>query len=212
MDTLDSRTLSYVDCFARRFAKPGSVSYSITSASVACELHDEESRFTIDVRERHSPSDEGTQHDVTVRMEGGSFAVDPARLSIEAGDVVMWHAEGSSVPGFIVQGRSDDAAFSSALLESESLYTHAFGVPGTYEWRDMGGSKIGGRVTVKDLDPRSKEDCERWMKSLTQGSLVTIRGKRAEPKQVEILTGQTVFFAVVEAAGITITDKRLRPG
>ncbi|MGH2789025.1 MAG: hypothetical protein ACRDJV_14145 [Actinomycetota bacterium] len=211
MDTLDSRTLSYVDCFARRFAKPGSVRYSITSASVMCDLHDEEDGFTIDVREGRSPGDKGTQHDVTVRMKGGHFAAEPSQLSIEAGDVVMWHAEGSSVPGFAVQGRTEDGRFTSASLESESLYTHAFGVPGTYEWRDMGRSKIGGRVIVKDLDTKSKEDCEEWMRSLTQGALVTIRGKRAEPKQVEILTGQTVFFAVVEAPGITITDERLRP-
>lgn len=210
MDTLDSRTLSYVDCFARRFAKPGSVRYRITSSSVACDLQDEEGAFTIDVGERRSSGNEGTQHDATVKMEGGHFAVDPMQLSVEAGDVVMWHAEGSSVPGFVVQGQADDGRFTSASLESESLYTHAFGVPGTYEWRDTGRSQIGGRIVVKDLDTKSKEDCEKWMRSLTQGSLVTIKGRRAEPEQVEILTGQTVFFAVVEAAGITITDKRLQ--
>jgi hypothetical protein len=44
-----------------------------------------------------------------------------------------------------------------------------------------------------------------------RGALVTSKGK-ADPRQVEILTGQTVFFAVVEAPGITITDQRLSPG
>jgi hypothetical protein len=49
------------------------------------------------------------------------------------------------------------------------------------------------------------------MKALSQGALVTIKG-RAEPQQVEIVTGQTVFFAVVDAPGITITDQRLEAG
>lgn len=66
-------------------------------------------------------------------------------------------------------------------------------------------------MVVKDLDTESKEDCEKWMRSLKEGALVTIKG-RADPQQVEILTGQTVFFAVVDAPGITITDQRLSPG
>ena len=210
MDTLDSRVLSYVDCFARRFAKAGTVKYGITSASVRCGLHDEDA-FVIEVKERREPGGEGSQHDVTVKMKGARFAVEPAKLSIQAGDVVMWHAANSGVPGFIVSGQADDQRFSSASLEAESLFTHAFGVPGTYEWGDAGKSKIGGRIVVKDLDTQSKEDCEKWMKSLSQGALVTIKGK-ADPQQVEIVTGQTVFFAVVDAPGITITDQRLKAG
>ena len=210
MDTLDSRVLSYVDCFARRFAKAGTVKYGITSASVRCGLHDENA-FVIEVKERREPGGEGSQHDVTVKMKAGRFAVEPAKLSIQAGDVVMWHGANSGVPGFIVSGQAGDQRFSSASLDAESLFTHAFGVPGTYEWGDVGKSKIGGRIVVRDLDTQSKEDCERWMKSLSQGALVTIKGK-ADPQQVEIVTGQTVFFAVVDAPGITITDQRLKAG
>lgn len=209
MDTLDSRVLSYVDCFARRFAKAGTVRYGITSASVRCDLHDEDA-FVIEVSERREPG-EGTQHDVTVRMKAGRFTVEPAKLSIQAGDIVMWHGANSAVPGFIVQGQAGKQRFSSASLDAESLFTHAFGVPGTYEWGDTGRSDIGGRIVVKDLDTKSKEDCEKWMKSLGQGALVTIKGK-ADPQQVEIVTGQTVFFAVVDAPGITITDQRLKAG
>jgi len=209
MDTLDSRVLSYVDCFARRFAKAGTVRYGIISASVRCDLHDEDA-FVIEVKERREPG-EGTQHDVTVRMKAGRFTVEPAKLSIQAGDVVMWHGANSAVPGFIVSGQVGKQRFSSASLDAESLFTHAFGVPGTYEWGDTGPSDIGGRIVVKDLDTKSKEDCEKWMRALSQGALVTIKG-RAEPQQVEIVTGQTVFFAVVDAPGITITDQRLKVG
>jgi plastocyanin len=210
MDTLDSRTLSYVDCFARRFVKAGTVGYSITSASVRCELHDEDA-FVIEVREKRDTGAKNAQHDVTVKLKSGRFSVEPVKLTIQAGDVVMWHAANSSVPGFLVSGRDVDRRFSSSSLESESLFTHAFGVAGTYEWGDAGDSKIGGRVVVKDLDTQSQEDCEKWMKSLGQGALVTIKGK-ADPQQVEILTGQTVFFAVVDAPGISITDRRLKAG
>jgi plastocyanin len=209
MDTLDSRVLGYVDCFARLFAKAGTVKYGITSASVRCGLHDEDA-FAIEVRERRE-SGEGAQHDVTVRMKAGRFTVEPAKLSIQAGDVVMWHGANAAVPGFIVSGRAGDQSFSSASLDAESLFTHAFGVPGTYEWGDTGKSDIGGRIVVKDLDTKSQKDCEKWMKALSQGALVTIKG-RAEPQQVEIVTGQTVFFAVVDAPGITITDQRLAAG
>ncbi|HZJ49154.1 MAG TPA: hypothetical protein VFD97_09015, partial [Acidimicrobiia bacterium] len=74
MDTLDSRVLSYVDCFARRFAKAGTVKYGIISASVRCGLHDENA-FVIEVKERREPGGEGSQHDVTVKMKAGRFVV-----------------------------------------------------------------------------------------------------------------------------------------
>lgn len=49
------------------------------------------------------------------------------------------------------------------------------------------------------------------MDALAQrGALVTIKGRAADPQQVEILTGQTVFYAVVEAPRVTITDQGFR--
>src|SRR4030095_6072891 len=40
--------------------------------------------------------------------------------------------------------------------------------------------------------------------------LVTIRGKRAEPPQVAIETGQRVYFAVLSSSpGVTVTDVRV---
>ena len=36
-----------------------------------------------------------------------------------------------------------------------------------------------------------------------------IQNGKAEPASVEIVTGQTVFFAIVKAPGISITDERI---
>jgi len=45
---------------------------------------------------------------------------------------------------------------------------------------------------------------------LAKGTVVLIRGDKIEPAQVEISVGQTIFFAVEKADGITITDRRLK--
>jgi hypothetical protein len=44
---------------------------------------------------------------------------------------------------------------------------------------------------------------------LSKGTVVTIADDRAAPADVEIVTGQTVFFAVTKSRGISITDERL---
>jgi hypothetical protein len=36
-----------------------------------------------------------------------------------------------------------------------------------------------------------------------------ISDNEAQPPEVEILTGQTVFFAVTKSKGISVTDERL---
>ena len=45
---------------------------------------------------------------------------------------------------------------------------------------------------------------------LTRGTVVTIRNGKADPAQLTVTVGQTVFFAVEKAEGITITDRRLK--
>ena len=36
-----------------------------------------------------------------------------------------------------------------------------------------------------------------------------IAGERAEPREIDIVTGQTVFFAITKGPGISITDQRV---
>jgi hypothetical protein len=41
---------------------------------------------------------------------------------------------------------------------------------------------------------------------------VTINGSTAEAREVDVVTGQAVFFIVTKGPGISITDKRLLGG
>jgi hypothetical protein len=36
-----------------------------------------------------------------------------------------------------------------------------------------------------------------------------IDGDRADPAEIDVVVGQTVFFAIVKSSGMTITDERL---
>jgi len=45
--------------------------------------------------------------------------------------------------------------------------------------------------------------------ALTTGTVVMIHDGKVDPGEVHILTGQTVFFMVVNGPGISITDQRL---
>jgi plastocyanin len=205
MDILDSRLLTYVDCFARRFVDPGAFSYRITSAVAACVLDGGE-QFTIEVGER---TREPTQREVAVRLEGERLVPEPSTLAIDAGDTVLWHAAGASIPAFAIRGEARDGVFDSSALTSDTLYTHAFGTAGEYRWVDVNGSRVSGEVVVRDLDRNDPKQCEPWMQRLAEGVLVTIQRGRATPKRVEIVTGQRVFWLVARAdEGLTITDER----
>jgi plastocyanin len=205
MNVLDSRLLSEVDCFARRFVEPGLYSYRVTSSATAC-VPEAGEQFTIEVGEK---SREPAQHEVAVRRDGGRFLAEPSTLRIDAGDTVLWHAAGPSTSAFAIRGEAPDGVFDSSALTSDTLYTHAFGTAGEHRWVDVNGSGLRGTVVVRDLDPRDPKQCRDWMKRLSEGVLVTIQRGRATPKRVEIVTGQRVFWLVARTdEGITITDER----
>lgn len=213
MDTLDSRSLSYIDTYSQRFGAPGVVRYGLSASALACLPLDDDDTFEIEVMQggRPTPRD-GAQHMVSVRSEEGRFVADPKRLSIEAGDVVTWHAEGAQTPAFAVRGESEKLSFNSTSLVAEAVYSHAFGTPGTYRWTDANGRKIAGEIHVASLDTNDKEACDRWTAALTKGELITVEGDQVRPDSVKILAGQTVFWAVVKSAGITITDETFIAG
>ena len=64
MSALDSRSLTYLDCFGQRFSAPGSVRYAITSPTAAY-LEVDDKPFVVDVGAEQSA--EAQQHDVEVR-------------------------------------------------------------------------------------------------------------------------------------------------
>lgn len=207
MTSLDSRSLTYVNTFGRRFARAGKVRYRIVTAAVACQPGGEDFPFTIDVDKGKG----GAQHDVTVVLKGERLVADPRQLSITSGDLVLWHST-AKTPGYAVQAEGEPDAFDSSALSSETVYTHAFGLPGDYEWADAIKRTVSGVVKVGSLDSSEERRCREWMEALERGTVVVIDGERSDPPEVSILAGQTVFFAVKEAEGITVTDTRLLAG
>ena len=206
MTSFDSRALTYVDTFGQRFGKPDRIRYRLASAAVLCQPAGDDLPFELEVTEGRG----GKQHNVTVRVKGPRLVADPPELSIKTGDLVLWHSV-ASTPGYAVQGKGKSIEFDSSSLASETVFTHAFGVEGEFEWTDAIERAVSGRVNVSALDSRDPKQCAKWGRALQRGTVVVIDGKRSDPPAIDILVGQTVFFAVAAAKGITITDVQLLP-
>lgn len=210
MDALDSRLLRYIDCYAQKFSTRGTIYYRLSTVPASCIPVEKEAAFTITVKGRSGGKDrEGAQHNVTVQRKDSSLVADPPNLDIAAGDTVLWHSPDQTLLGFAVYGEGAGGSFDSSALSFEAVYTHAFGTPGEYHWIDANHGQVSGVVVVRSPDSTDPEECRKWMAALGDGALVLIEGNRVEPQRIEILTGQTVFWAVQKADGISITDVRL---
>jgi len=206
--SLDSRVLTHLSCYAKRFPKPGRVRYRILAGSGACPpASDDESQFTIEVSGKAGK--EAGQHDVQVGFTGGAFVTDPPHLEIRSGDVVLWHAADARVPGFTVRGQGPGVEVDSGALAEGAVYTYAFGEAGRYEWTDARGGPVSGVVDVVPPRRSGREDCEGWIKALSEGRLIHVASGKARPAQVQVVPGQTVIWAVEDEPGISVTDRRL---
>lgn len=204
LDTLDSRALRAVDCYGQRFMREGGYAYHVLPAGGgAVNL---ERPFRIDVSSRKSDG-KMTQHHVPLRWHGQGFVPEKDKLAIEAGDLVSWNCPDQKAPAFEIAGDKD--FFGSASLVNECGYSHAFGLPGTYHWTDAHGSGLRGVVRVKAVQCAKREEIAKWQASLAKATLVMVSQGKAEPAEVDIVVGQTVYFAVVIGPGVTITDERL---
>jgi plastocyanin len=207
MNSLDSRYLKHGDTFAQKFSQPGRYSYSFNLAGLY-PLDDADGRFIINVKDSNKQGRK--QHNVVVRQhDNKQLVAEPAELNIEAGDMVMWSTFDSATPAFSVSGNSEKHFFDSGALTQEALYTHAFGTEGEIHWGDANGQELAGKIVVKMPRTESARDMKEYRGTLSKGTLVVINGAKAEPAVVEISVGQTVFFAVEKADGVTITDRRL---
>lgn len=207
IDHLDSRALRKTDCYGQRFMKPGTYRYNVLPVLGHCVT--DERPYTITAVERAAgrPA-EMAQHTLAVRADRGRFRVEPAdELIITVGDMVLWNCRDATAVPYAVVG--DQAFFASDRLLNESGYTHAFAAAGEYRWTDAYGSGVAGVVRVQDPCCKDAADFQRWREALARGTLVMIADGKAEPAEVDLVTGQTVFFAVVKGAGISITDVRL---
>lgn len=213
MNSLDSRYLEVGECYGHRFSRAGVIAYELSHlllpASAADAGRGSALRITVAAPEDRR---EAQQHHVTVTERHGTLQAHPAELRIVSGDSVLWIADRSVKLGFCVRS-TGELPFDSSALTSDSLYTHAFTRPGRYEWRDAHGSKLHGTVVVTAAKDGAIAD---WLDSLTAGTLVYVRGDVATPETLEVTVGQTVFWAIANADGISITDvtalRRGKPG
>ena len=206
MTNLDSRTLQTTNCYARKFAKTGKVIYRLAPVAADCGPDGNDS-FIVEVVS--SKTKETQQHNVVVRLEDRRLVADPPHLKVQVGDMVLWHANGLNNRSFAIRGKGAGGQFSSSSLDKEVVFTHAFGSPGTFEWIDANGSPIKGVIEVVSPDTERRGDCDKWIKSLEKGFVIHIVDKKVRPAKLKVSVGQTVFWAVEKAPGITITDSRL---
>lgn len=203
MNTLDSRAIGLTDTYGQRFMRTGTYQYDVALAG--CGGLSDAPPYVIGVG--GGDADTMTQHTVMVTYEDRTFHPDQPKLKVAAGDLVTWACREPKAPAFEVIGEKD--FFNSARLVNESGYAHAFGVAGEYHWVDAYGSGLSGVVRVHDPRARSRDELTEWRRSLAKGALVMIAGEDADPTEIDIMTGQTVYFAVTKGPGVSITDIRL---
>lgn len=212
MNSLDSRALRLGDCFAQQFPTPGQIRYFVGTGTLFPGVHTRASEvegLLIEVKPKSPGAAAAKQYNVVVKTSGNALAVDPERLSIEAGDAVLWYTADPAVAGFVVAGEGPNFRFDSARITNGAIYTHAFGSPGRHEWVDANGGPVSGAVDVRPVDVKTAEDRDRWYEILKKPAAFEIKGDKATPAAVEITVGQTVFWSVTGSAGIGITDARL---
>jgi plastocyanin len=146
------------------------------------------------------------QHNIVIEVRDGRFVPSDAELEINAGDLVLWNCVDNNA-AYAILGDAD--FFSSDRLVNECGFSHAFGNAGEYRWADAYGSGLSGRVRVSAPHCVDNESLKAWQGRLAEGVLVMIEGGQAKPAEVEVLVGQTLFFAVTTSSGISITDERL---
>ncbi len=209
MHTLDSRSLRLGDCFGQKFPVPADIRYFVSAAELLPRAENRtEGGHIIKVL----PAVEGSepqQHNVVVARNQGQLTVEPSRLEIHAGDGVLWHTTDPEVAGFHVAGSGEDFQFNSARIRGEAVFTHAFGVPGRYEWIDPNGSGVGGTIEVEAMTCKGSEERDRWFEMLKKPAGIKIKGKKSSPAAVSITVGQTVFWSITDSPGVAILDKRL---
>ena len=220
LDQLDSRVLRRVDCYGQRFMKPGEYRYTLCPAGVGDVVDDAPFVVEVTADEDAKGPDDATREDrrigqatVVVRHDGRRFVAEPAHVRVRVGDMVLWN--GPDDRPFTVRGAKE--FFASDRLLNESGYSHVFTVPGEFAWGDAYGSALHGTVRVSMPEVRTAKALDAWRARLASGHAVVVADGRAEPAELDVVVGQTVFFVVTNGPGVSITDTALldekgRPG
>lgn len=207
MNVLDSRFLQVGDCFVQKFSKTGMYKYIVSIGAASCMSVDD---AVNEIAVKSTKEDgKAQQHNIVVKQKGTALVAEPSHIEIQEGDMILWYTIETSVQGFAVVGEDKNGTFSSVSLSNEAIYTHPFGTPGIYEWANAYNGRVHGTVAVKNVDTYQPQDCRKLIEQLGKGTLIKVTGYSVEPDKIEILTGQTVFWAIEKSTGITITDTRL---
>lgn len=202
LNMLDSRAIGRTSCFAQRFMRPGTYAYN----AVAGRGGAINTAYPFAILVEDGKKGEMEQHNVVVSQGEKGLTVDNPKLRIRTGDLVLWSGNGLAVP-FAIAGERD--FFSSERMTNECGYSHAFGTEGEYRWRDAHGSGVGGVIRVRNPKADDAKAFAKWREKLAEGSIVMIQDGKLDTPELEIMTGQTVFFAIVTGPGISVTDERL---
>jgi plastocyanin len=202
MPIFSTLELTSLDSYGQRFATPGLVHYSIGSR-IAAMLAFDDHHLVIDVKDQ--PDAEQQQHDIAVKHTDGEFNVSPRRLTINAGDIVVWHASRPDTPPFTVWGTTSSGGFSSAVLTAETFFSHVCDRPGEIEWTDGSDRGLHGKVRVAQYDDTAPGGIDRWRQLVGEGVVMLVEGGRVEPRAVDLVVGQALVIAVTDSAGVTIT-------
>jgi plastocyanin len=205
IDSFDSRALRAADCYGQRFMRPGTYRYDVVNA--AWPLATIEYPYEVNVVAVDGKPDPMKQYTIAVRAKGKHFRPDSATITVTEGDLVVWNSQDATKTPFAVVGDKD--FFGNASLVNEAGFSHAFSAPGEYEWADALGSNLRGVVRVTEPACANADDFRAWQRLLAKGTVVMISDGQADPAAVDIITGQTVYFAVVKGDGISVTDVRL---
>lgn len=211
MNRLDSRYLALGDCFAQVFPVAGNIRYRLTVGLPwfdNCEATGANA-FDLEIRPRSTKGGQPAQKTVVVTRGENGLTANPASVSIEAGDTVLWYTTDKTLAGFSVVGAGDKFHFNSASITGESLYTHAFGAPGAYNWVDAMGGKARGSISVKPFNASAGSARKEWLEHLKKPVAVEIDGDKVSNPKLEIIVGQTVFWHVKKSSGLSITDASL---
>src|SRR5450631_1882999 len=106
MNSLDSRFLRPGDCFGQRFPTPGPVRCFIApSALFPAARANRPEDFVIEVKPRTTAAIAPKQLNVALKSNGkGGLKIETERLSIEAGDGVLFYTADPAAGGFAVAG------------------------------------------------------------------------------------------------------------
>jgi hypothetical protein len=199
MDIVNSRQLTSQDGFLQLFSHAGEYRYTLTVTPEGIRTA-HESEFHLTVKSGKTKQGGGTQHDVKVHWDGKCYVPTPGRLEISVNDYVIWHCERmAGSPPFAVRGQGEGGSFSSSSMSATCAYTHYFLTPGDVKYQVSGK----GSYTIRVADHRKVKD---YAKRAADAPVVIVRGSEASPRDLDIVAGQTVIWAVEEGSGISIAS------